>query len=249
MSGRLSVIVPTLQRSRHLVPLVTRLADHPRVGEIIVINNSPERLELPHARVRVLNQPTNLFVNPSWNLGVAEARFELICICNDDILFDLRVLDTATRALRLPVGIIGPHPTCFVDDEREPSTARRRRIWVSPVYERTPGFGTLMFMRKECYAPIPDDLKVWCGDDYLFYQQKHRNLLFRGAHIATSMSSTSGAPEFSVMKNADTTFYLERLAAHSPYLDRYSREGRLLARLRDAAHNFVGLRRSGSREV
>ena len=35
--------------------------------------------------------------------------------------------------------------------------------------EETAG-GAAIFGRKSDFYEIPEDMKVWCGDDYLFYQ-------------------------------------------------------------------------------
>ena len=43
------------------------------VDEIIVIDNSLQGIELDSKKLRVIIPNENIFVNPSWNLGVKEA--------------------------------------------------------------------------------------------------------------------------------------------------------------------------------
>lgn len=195
-----SVILPTLQRSSALGALLELYCAHPLVAEVVLINNAPDALTVHHPKVRVLNQESNLFVNPSWNLGAREAQCQYLIISNDDIAFSPRVIDAAARALRLPIGIIGPDPSAFTRFDSPPR--------FSPAYRRTWGFGTLMFMRTRRYTPIPEGLRIWYGDDYLFNHQTHRNLYIRGARIETCMSTTSGDSSFDSIKHRDQELFI-----------------------------------------
>ncbi len=106
---RVSVIIPTLQRSPRLASLVDRLADEPAVLEVIVINNAPAPLHWESERVRVIDNAANLYVNPSWNLGATIAEGDILAISNDDIDFDPAFLSYATRLLdRRRIGIVAP---------------------------------------------------------------------------------------------------------------------------------------------
>lgn len=197
-----SVVIPTLQIP-DMRPLLNMYCSHHLVDEVIIVNNATQPLRASHPRLRVLNQERNIYVNPAWNLGAEEARSNFLVLSNDDILFSGRVIDLAARALHLPVGVVGPHESCFhrqVDG----------RMWISPTYLRTTGFGTLMFLRRDHYVPIPDDLRVWCGDDWLFTRQARTNVHLRGARIETRMSSTAGSLEFDTIKGADGDTYLSR---------------------------------------
>lgn len=176
--------------------------DHPLVAEVIVINNASAPLPLAGRKIRVLDQEQNLYVNRSWNVGAREAASDYLIISNDDISFHPRVIDAAARALRWPVGIIGPDPAAFARLDSSP--------WFLPAYDRTRGFGTLMFLRARDYVPVPGDLMIWCGDDYLFNSQRRRNLYLKGARIDTAMSTTSGDPAFDSIKQQDLDHFRTR---------------------------------------
>lgn len=222
-----SVIIPTLQQSDLLTPMVERYCAHPMVGEVLIVNNASRSLLFAHPKVRVLQQVENIFVNPAWNLGAREARYPFLAIANDDLLFDTALFYKAEKWLRRPgVGIIGPHESCFKAEVGS-------RPWVRPVYGRRFAFGTLMFMRRERYVPIPERLKIWFGDDYLFNHQRHRNWVFGGHRIDTPMSVTSGRPEFSARQTDELAAY--RHCAPSTYDGRFGLEGRLIYRARLAA--------------
>ena len=168
--ARFSVIIPTMQRSPRLIPLLGTLVANDLVGEVVVINNAPTPLPFDHAKVRTLDQEQNIFVYPAWNLGVKEAREDLLLLCNDDITFDPSYIDFAARLLRLPIGIAAPAPR---------SVTRRRASplrWTRPTYRRSYAYGILMALRKDSYVSIPDDLLISSGDTFLFDRQSRRNI-------------------------------------------------------------------------
>ncbi len=195
-----SVIIPTLQRSHRLHALLHMYARHPDIAEIIVVNNAPRPFQHPHDKVRILNQDQNLFVNPSWNLGVQESNHDLLIISNDDIRFPPDLITHVRRFLldKSP-GLVGPDPAAF-NSSGHNLTFRRS-------YSRTDGYGTLMFLHRVNYVPVPEELLIWCGDDWLWTRQSRKNYAFKGAPIYTEMSTTSGSAEFSLLKERDVQHY------------------------------------------
>lgn len=192
-----SVVIPTLQRATTLPMLLERLERSPAVAEVIVINNAARPLAVTGNKIMVLDQTENLFVNPAWNLGVAYATAPYLALCNDDIVFPTAVFDRIALLLRRRVGIVGPDTSCFqtAPDRCHP---RFRRVLRRPF-----GYGTLMCLRRDAYTQIPDSLKIWYGDDYLFWSQPHRNFSFSGVGIQTQMGTTASAPEFSARLRQD----------------------------------------------
>lgn len=224
-TGRFTVIIPTLQRSSLLRELVSRLGDSPLVEEVLVVNNAEAPWTSPHPRCRVIDVGQNIFVNPAWNLGAQEASAPFLAIVNDDVLFDAGILRPIARRLGRGAGIIGPAPGCVRDIEAPPLRLPRRPVFV-PTYERPYAFGTAMFMRREDYVPIPDDLKVWRGDDYLFRRQVRRNFMVLGIDVRTHMSTTSGDPAFDAIKDADMTAFHQH-HAEDAYRLRFWKEFRV----------------------
>lgn len=235
-----SVIVPTLQQSSLLIPLIGLYCKSQVVREVIVINNSSKTIDFEHCKLRVLQPRKNIFVNPAWNLGVANAKSRCLIISNDDILFDVRILPTILTFLTRRTGIVGPDRSCFVEVDRfrlpEPQDSIQEPS-LMPVSYRPYAYGTLMLMRKRNYIPVPHDLKIWCGDDWLFRHQRGINYRLTGIEIASKMGSTSRQPQFTERKKADIRRY-RAAYAENPYLARF--EGRtsslrLRAAIRGAA--------------
>lgn len=194
-----SVIIPTLQRSAELRPLVEQCAAHPLVAEVLVINNATGPLHWPSPKVRVLHQERNIFVNPAWNLGVREASAQWLAIVNDDVRFDDDVFDYVAKLLRRGCyGIIGPDPSCF---ERLRSGRIRHRI--APFFSFKGPFGTFMCMRRTDYVPIPEEMRIWGGDDWLFMRQRKPNAVLLSARFETDMGTTSASPEFQALRQTE----------------------------------------------
>lgn len=193
-----SVIIPTLQRSPRLKHLVRICADHPLVLEVLIINNAPVPLKFESSKVRVLDQAENIYVNPAWNLGAREARGELLAILNDDILFDVQALDYSAKLLRRGwVGLVGPSASCFRSPEGPIA-------WRLATHENIPNrFGVFMCLRRSDYVPIPEQLRIWYGDDWLFLQQRRPNVALMGTAFDTEMGTTSGSPEFRELREVE----------------------------------------------
>lgn len=186
-----SVIIPTLQRAKELHELVEMCAAHPRVLEVLVINNAPEPLAWESPKVRVLQQEENVYVNPAWNLGAREARGKYLAIVNDDVLFDGDLLDQAARLLNRPwVGMVG------IDVHYR----GRRKVRPAGPAHTSLGYGVFMAMRSKDYVPIPGDMLIWGGDDFLFWTQRRPPVVLMGVRLDTDMSTTSASPEFQQMR-------------------------------------------------
>ncbi|MGY5318351.1 glycosyltransferase family 2 protein [Neomicrococcus lactis] len=188
-----SVVIPTLQKSPDLNPLVEQCASHPLVAEVLVINNAPQSLNWDSPKVRVLQQDGNIYVNPAWNLGAREAQSRFLAIINDDVRFSDEVFDQAARVLdRGRFSMIGPSESCLNEHVGKKIGHRRGSLSTVP-------FGTLMFLRKDDYVPIPDDLLIWGGDHWLMLNQNRPIAKFVRTTIRTDMSTTTRAPAFQAL--------------------------------------------------
>lgn len=231
-------VIPTLQRAATLPTLVDRLVAHPLVDQIIVINNAVTPVGGLGAKVTVLEPGHNIFVNPAWNLGVEHASATNLAICNDDVLFPTEVLEPVAALLGRRVGVVGPSTSCF---SQPPGLCQPR---FHRIVRRPYGFGTLMFMKRSHYVPIPDSLKIWYGDDYLFLAQRHRNVSFSGVGIETVMGTTSTSPEFAAQIRAEGPAFdeaMKRLGLTQRILERTAMRslGAARSRARSAVRRIV----------
>ena len=190
----ISVIVPTIWKAQEIERMLPVLIDHDKIGEIIIIDNDPKArfFTLPSSdKIKVLKQKKNIFVNPAWNLGVQTAKYSKICLLSDDILFDENIFDLVYDKISDKNGVIG------ID-----SLGIKNFFVKSPLMQIEPatdlqhwdGFGTLMFMHKKNYLPIPQEMKIYWGDAWIYdYNsiQCRQNYILTKFCIKTQMRTSS----------------------------------------------------------
>lgn len=120
----------------------------------------------------------NMLVNPAWNRGVEEAKYDKIMIINDDIVF---------------------YPKTF---EWFAKTAEKMWVWcpkfsrkidLNTVYDNNANniVGFCFGMMKSDWKPIPDGLNLWWGDNYIYEYMKHRIRVAGRIHHFESKTLTS----------------------------------------------------------
>ena len=205
-----SIIIPTMWMAKDQLQGMLFEYDRSKlVKEILIIDNAgmyKTGRMFGFKKVHVFDPGGNIFVNPSWNIGVERATAENILIANDDITVEAisRVLHLIKNRLYGGM-IIGPDKNCFAQK-------RTRKLGLPVIYPavgpRTYGYGVFMAMRRYSYIPIPDELKVWYGDSFLYNQLDP--LLLDGVDIVTKMRSTSKTMDLSLQHKLETKFYEAR---------------------------------------
>lgn len=184
-SRNLSVIIPTLQKDfETLNNLVLTFSADKAVQEIIVIDNSLKGCEFASEKVRVIVPKENLFVNPSWNLGVREAKNEYVCLANDDIRIPNDFCTKVLENFSDKIGIVGMSPDYTINTRNKNNEViidiykikqeTSKNVKLEPIKFRPESFGIIMFFKKENYVEIPDDLKIFFGDDWIIYQAQKK---------------------------------------------------------------------------
>lgn len=196
-----SVIIPTLRYPAGLPGLLELFAAHPRVGEIIVIDNGGAGVETGSDKVRVLSPGSNIYVNPAWNLGARESRHPYLVIANDDISIDPELISYGLAQLdRNRYPILGAHGSSL--GRTQIATPKTR-----PAPFLNLGFGTLMFVRRSNYRPIPQELKIYGSDDWLFFNQNRPGATIMGFPVRTVMGTTSKRAEFDALRATDQAWF------------------------------------------
>lgn len=159
----LSIIIPVYNQRKYTekllaqIPVLT-LSDF----EIIVIDSASTdetTTEIKkYTNVRYIKSNTNIYVNGAWNLWVQEAKGEYICIINNDIELtqwrDKPLIDNLRDNILITSPIYTTWPTPF------------NWRW----YRNNPSnpFNICWHcfcMRKENWEIIPDNFKIWFGDN------------------------------------------------------------------------------------
>ena len=210
--NKFSVVIPTMWRSDTTIDLLNRYEKCEHVDEIIVIDNNkdnkPEGLN-GLSKLRILESKQNLYVNKSWNIGVYESRNDLIAISNDDILLNPECIFSFVSNID-GWGSIGMSYANFQDGSPDISIERGNDIGY--------GWGCLIFVKKSQWVDIPDNIKIWFGDNWIVKSCEENKLpamkLQSGGLIQTKMSTTSGDIKFSDVIYSDILEW-EKLNKHN----------------------------------
>ena len=171
---KLSIIIPTMQKDLDVLnKLLAELVEDNCIFEIIVIDNSTKGFDYPSDKVRVISPEKNLYVNPAWNLGVKEAKCNYFGILNDDLIlpknYCLQVLNFIKETEN--IGLVGIDTNALLNSKKEdfetyPICETFEFEKMDSCYD-TGFWGSAIFGKKENYYQIPEDIKIWCGDNYL----------------------------------------------------------------------------------
>jgi len=212
-----SIIIPTLLKSEEILnKLLAELASDDSVGEILVIDNSLKGFSNVSSKVRVLIPNENLFVNPSWNFGIKEAKYEYFGILNDDLLLPENLCTETLKFLKETetTGLVGLDPKAVkgVGINEFNTYPPNKKITFEPVeYKVQMGYwGSAFFGKKSHYSPIPEDMKIWCGDNYLLKMNVdagRQNYKFCGITVKHYGSLSAGSTKLDDIKKSDVEIY------------------------------------------
>jgi glycosyltransferase involved in cell wall biosynthesis len=213
MENKVSVIIPTMFRCVNITNnLLESLYEDPSVSEVIIIDNTEDQSNIDkitvNEKLQIHSQGKNIYVNPAWNLGVSIAKEDIIAIINDDVTIPNNLFSALSQVDFKEIGIVGAcHPT--IQQVECPVRFNIENAELFAVPERMWGYGIFMAMHKNTYINIPEDMLVWCGDDYLFHQNKSlkRQNYVLVCPIQTKMSVTSDDPVFDKVKEKDLEMY------------------------------------------
>ena len=212
--NEVSAIIPTLWKAKEFTDhLVDVLVEDESVGEIIIIDNAPTDFCYTDEKVCTLKQSENLYVNPSWNLGVEESDYDKFIILNDDIIIPYNFVYELESLLTEDRGVVGIDYNAVVATDGfidENITFLDRKITLKSIRMRDWGFGIVIAGNKKSYHEIPENIRIWHGDDYLVQLNNEvakTSYVIDNVPIFTKMSTTSDLPEFEEIKNIDTLMY------------------------------------------
>ena len=173
-----SVIIPTMWRSNKTIDTLINYEKSNFVKEIILIDNNPsQRPDLSKfKKIKYYTEGKNIFVNGAWNIGFALSNYRLI-IANDDVIVnDIdRVLNLFTR---VNYDIIGIDLSNQINGE----------LYVSDinVFPKK-GYGSFLYVKNYIY--IPEQFKIWFGDNILFEKSRKKGIL-KNVSVNSELSTT-----------------------------------------------------------
>jgi len=158
---KFSVIMPTMWKSYRTERLLLDLCECDIIDEIIIIDNDSKNrgnISIPNKCI-VLEQSENIFVNPAWNLGVSLSKNRYICIINDDISLDVDYIFNEVSSI-IPIN------KCIGVDG-ESYSYNSKRIILKNGDSLGNGWGCCIFLDKNSWVDIPEDIKIWYGDNWI----------------------------------------------------------------------------------
>ena len=152
-------------------------------------------------------------MNPSWNLGIEESQYDKFIILNDDIIIPYNFIFQLQYLLTEDKGVVGIDEKSIIKEDNfkaESVTFLDRKIALKSLNDRTWGFGIVIAGHKKSYYKIPENIRIWYGDDYLVNMNIDAgkiNYVIDDLPIFTKMSTTSDLEEFNEIKEVDKLMY------------------------------------------
>ena len=169
--NKFSIVIPTMWFSSKLECLIEELIKSELVEEIIIIDNntlSNNKTKIVSEKLKVLPQKENIFVNPAWNLGVKISKNENIIISNDDLCI--------TNINKVLLEILNTNFD-FIGLDYQNINNNNGVIITKTSGGMTKGFGCFMFIKKNKYIQIPENIKIWFGDAILYNNIENKGKL------------------------------------------------------------------------
>lgn len=219
---KFSVIIPTMWRELSVFErALQNYVHHDLVDEIIIIDNDSKNApdwNFDTEKIIIHRQEKNIFVNPAWNLGVSLAKNKKLIIANDDIEFDISLLDKIHPRVVPENGVHGiitgeaifghPQSTDYSIDFKE---------WKPG--DNIHSFGQLMFLHKDNWQPIDERMKIYFGDDVIFQWHLYKglkNYLIYNIKFNSPMASTTKDTTITAGKYEEERPYYEEWAMKHP---------------------------------
>jgi hypothetical protein len=206
--NKFSVIIPTLWKSNRIHQLLKDLISSEFVDEIILIDNAGKYFEYYEAldKVKLVQVEENIYVNPAWNLGIKIAKNDSIALINDDINFNTNIFGIITKDILLEFGVIGQSEFNYKGNNSDEPILEK---WTGKF--RDWGWGCFIMFDKNNWINIPDDIKIWYGDDYIFTCNSSTKSTLKNFNIETEMSTTSDEHIWNERKEQDKINYIKHL--------------------------------------
>ena len=213
--NRITVVIPTLLKNKEVLNKLLKNIDQDNaVSEIILIDNSCQGFESKFEKVRTIKPKQNLFVNPSWNLGIKEAKEKYVALVNDDLLvcqnFFTKCMDVIGKTEKFGCLGMASESVINIQSSEYPKETEFSFEAENDINNRPVNWGTIIILDKTLFQPINEKIKIWCGDDYIrwiMHEQKYNVYKLTNAVIYHLGSLSSSNPALFEMEINDILEY------------------------------------------
>lgn len=187
------LIIPTLfpKEQKGMKYTIQQAIDSELVNQIIIIDNSSEINELTYKskKITIIQNKTNNYVNPSWNQGVNACNSDYYFIINDDVCIHKKIFSIAKLAFKNFKKLnlltfkehegksLSEYSSFFLDNSNQNfsfSSEIKKHSSFTPSQNGV--IGSCFCGKKNVWSPIPNSLKIWFGDYYI-YEKLRKNKL------------------------------------------------------------------------
>ena len=204
-----SIIIPTLWKSDRTRKLLSDLSECEYVDEIIVIDNTLSDItDNTIGKIRTVSFGENIYVNPAWNWGIHNAKNAFVALINDDINFNPNIFGVIGKDILHQFGIIGMGAGNYksLNIDGDPIL----EVWQPGVNDW--GWGCLIMLNRKYWIDIPNNIKIWYGDNIIKDVNPSPKAVLRNFRVETEMSTTSDEPIWDERKEEDYKNFLNYLA-------------------------------------
>lgn len=211
-----TIVIPTLWKASELEKMLPALDTHPYVAEIIIINNNsnstPEWFKNRQwNKVVNVDFGKNTYVNYGWNFGVRCSETDAVCLLSDDVFFDTSyIFEYLSDKVGEEYGPIGVGLSCYPQSGLYSGNVPASVInWTSADLKREMygyGYGCILFVNKKTFSPIPEQFRIYNGDNYIILSSLKQKKIPRklcNFTVHTNFSVTSGLVEFNKVTKQD----------------------------------------------
>lgn len=198
---KFTIIIPTMwKHPSYLMEMLKRYVANDLVTQVVIIDNDTKnKPNIKHnPKIEYFECGSNLYVNPSWNIGVILAYSKRVIIANDDILISNlnEVLSFIIKNLKQNE-VFGIDKSCYY--------GKSNALELVEASKMEYGFGTFMAMFKKSYVRVPKEFKVWYGDNFQF--NKNTSYTIKGVKIKTPMQGTTSHLDLSWARKYEKLSY------------------------------------------
>ena len=168
----IDIVIPTIHACElFLHEYLPRYVKYPSLKKIIVIDNAPKSnkskllSQFKTDKLEILKQNTNSYVNHSWNIGASHAESELLVLLNDDVFLSEKSVDFL---LAYPWNSDTLICSSLNTNESTSGLVDIRHDKSMPIcWSDIGSIGHMLAMKRSAYHSIPNNLKIFFGDDFL----------------------------------------------------------------------------------
>jgi hypothetical protein len=186
----MTIIIPSLFKIPRIYQTLVELSGCLYVDEIILLDNTQNQNPINLPKVKHICEGKNTYVNPAWNKGVKLSSNDKLCILNDDIWFDWNLLGNISEWITEDRGMIGMSPDNYSNPNPEFKLTQIEPSYKSQKGDRPLGFACCFFIHKNNWVDIPEEMKLWAGDDWQFYANPKTNYIIEGIKCEGQLSGT-----------------------------------------------------------